>query len=66
MLLYQPPMVGLPGMPFIFIYIYKEFELLIYMESPACVFMLTKLSDLFFDEFVFLISGTTVSIVRQK
>lgn len=66
MLLYLPATVGLPGMPFIFIYRYKEFELLIYMESPACVFMLTKLRNLFFDELMYLISGTTVSIVRQK
>lgn len=44
MLLYLPPTVGLPGMPFIFFYIYKEFELLIFMESPACVFYVKQIT----------------------
>lgn len=35
---------------YFFLHIYKEFEYLLYMESPACVFMLTKLRNLFFDE----------------
>lgn len=50
---------------FYFFYNYTK-SLNIYMESLACVFMLTKLHNLFFDEFMYLISGTIVSIVRQK
>lgn len=64
MLLYLLITVGLFGMFFIFIYIYKEFELLIYMELLVCVFMLIKLRNLFFDELMYLILGIIVLIVR--
>lgn len=64
MLLYLLITVGLFGMFFIFIYRYKEFELLIYMELLVCVFMLIKLRNLFFDELMYLILGIIVLIVR--
>lgn len=62
MLLYLLLMVGLFGMFFIFFIYIKSLN--IYVDVLVCIFMLIKLRDLFFDEFVFSILGIIVLIVR--